>query len=851
MSQVKRRSKLASWRKELGNAAAIDVSERWESAVVANITVDDTPHRGTLEMVTSHYLLCDSSGKVLFSIEVEQVVSIKRYKEVMFPSRTFAEQPKFRTTVELVTQRGMIVRVSMEGVEGVHIGSAMEVLWKHVMGRLDESQSMLCRSYYIADAVYVLAMLPFEFDATLAQQVTKASVVPIGRLVVVRVDDNLQFSIVLRPETLADSARTTSIGAKLDEVVLVKVDDDEMRITMNDGRTFHLGLIPDFAVTTRHFFRIFIAGAVTMVYRTQKSTRIITPFRLEEASKLYDHYCTVDENLDGSISEDEFMTALGPLLAYDRVLPRALYSLFDCFGLKKIRLFEYLHGCRVLLNGDYFDRVRFLFLLFDTKKLGFITYQQFLEGLRVLSAAIDLRVPHGETVESFSYRLFQEIDVNHDNSIQFEEFEWALKQNSGVIDAIRSVSSGGGVSEMTEVSGAKNVTSFGHSQWVQINQILAGIQAAVTNSAAFREGAESKAAYDAKFTYNVSGGLSTSTATSGGSASNRSGPSSPIDSPRGGQASGGTSGGATSLIRSLIGKDEAAVFTDYSPAVFNAIRSRFGVTKDEYLRSLGLSQLKTNLFFGCLTSLFEMSSSGRSGSFFYSSHDNRYILKTIPHAESQTLRRMLPGYYEHIVKFPNTTLTRFFGLHALSRGGSKIIFVVMQNIFLNQLPIRDTYDLKGSTINRSTPQEQRLAGVALKDNDFDRRKLYVSVSDRVLLLKQLRDDSQFLAALNLNDYSFLLGIHVSSDPIDQQNTRRTDSARFSAFQRFYGGIPSTNGKEVYYVGIIDVLTDYGLKKMGEHISKAVLYDSKQVSCVPPNEYQSRFVDFLGSVFVAE
>ena len=845
MSQIKRRATLTTWKRELGNAAAIDVSERWESNVVANITVDDTPHRGVLEMVSSHYLLCETSGRILFSLEVEQVVSIKRYKEVMFPTRTFAEQPKFRTTVELVTQRGMVVRVSMEGVDGVHIGAAMEVLWKYVMNRLDESHSMLCRSYYIADAVYVLAMLPFEFDATLAQQVTKSSVVPIGRLVVVRVDDNLQFSIVLRPETLADSARTTSIGAKFDEVVLVKLEEDEMRITMNDGRTFHLNTIADYAVTGKNFFRVFIANAVSMVYRAQRSARIITPFRLEDATKLYDHYCTVDENLDGSISEDEFMNAIGPLLAQDRVLPRALYSLFDCFALKKIRLFEYLHGCRVLLNGDYYDRVRFLFLLFDTKKVGFITYQQFLEGLRVLSAAIDLRVPQGETVESFSYRLFQEIDVNHDNSIQFEEFEWALKQNSGVIEAIRSVSAGGGVSDLSATSGSKNVTSFGHAQWVQISQILAGIQVAVTNGAAFREGVDSKSAYDAKFTYNVSG---TSTASSGGSASNRGSQQEGGGSPRNASQAGS---GPTSIIRSLISKDEAAIFTDYSPAIFNAIRSRFGVTKEEYLRSLGISQLKTNLFFGCLTSLFEMTSSGRSGSFFYSSHDNKYILKTIPHAESQTLRRMLQGYYEHIVKFPNTTITRFFGLHALSRGGAKIIFVVMQNIFLNQLPIRDTYDLKGSTINRSTPQEQRVAGVALKDNDFDKRKLYVSATDRTALLKQLRDDSVFLASLNLNDYSFLLGIHVSSEPIEAQSSRRSDGARFSAFQRFYGGIPSTNQREVFYVGIIDVLTDYGLKKMGEHISKAVLYDSKQVSCVPPNEYQSRFVDYLASVFVAE
>lgn len=258
MSHLRRRATLNVWKKECGNPLAIDVSERWDSAISAYITIDDTPLRGILEMISSHYILTDSSGKILFSLEVQQVVTVRRFKEVMFPNRTFAEQPKFRTTMEFVTQRGTLVRMNIDGAEGVQFGSAMESLWKYVNGKLDSYQTMMCRAYYLADVIFVISLLPFEFDATLAQQVTRSSVVPIDRLVVVRIDERFQFQIIFRPETLADSCRTTSISAEFDEVSLVKVYSDEVRIIMGDGRTFHLNTIPyDFANVCKNLFVFF------------------------------------------------------------------------------------------------------------------------------------------------------------------------------------------------------------------------------------------------------------------------------------------------------------------------------------------------------------------------------------------------------------------------------------------------------------------------------------------------------------------------------------------------------------------------------------------------------------------
>ena len=48
-----------------------------------------------------------------------------------------------------------------------------------------------------------------------------------------------------------------------------------------------------------------------------------------------------------------------------------------------------------------------------------------------------------------------------------------------------------------------------------------------------------------------------------------------------------------------------------------------------------------------------------------------------------------------------------------------------------------------------------------------------------------------------------------------------------------GGIVSTDGKCVYFIGIIDTLTYFGAKKKLEYRLKSVAYGNKTISCIPP------------------
>ena len=62
-----------------------------------------------------------------------------------------------------------------------------------------------------------------------------------------------------------------------------------------------------------------------------------------------------------------------------------------------------------------------------------------------------------------------------------------------------------------------------------------------------------------------------------------------------------------------------------------------------------------------------------------------------------------------------------------------------------------------------------------------------------------------------------------------------------------GGILNEKENEIYYMGIIDILTNYDCVKVGEFIYKSVRYCTKKMSCVSPSAYRERFIDYLQKI----
>jgi len=53
---------------------------------------------------------------------------------------------------------------------------------------------------------------------------------------------------------------------------------------------------------------------------------------------------------------------------------------------------------------------------------------------------------------------------------------------------------------------------------------------------------------------------------------------------------------------------------------------------------------------------------GRSGSFFFFSHDNKFIIKTMTNSELILMKTIVPAYVEHLQKNPDSLLAKIFGI---------------------------------------------------------------------------------------------------------------------------------------------------------------------------------------------
>jgi hypothetical protein len=99
-------------------------------------------------------------------------------------------------------------------------------------------------------------------------------------------------------------------------------------------------------------------------------------------------------------------------------------------------------------------------------------------------------------------------------------------------------------------------------------------------------------------------------------------------------------------------------------------------------------------------------SAGRSGSFFFFSHDDRFIVKTISKGELDLfLNKLLPTYLDHIIE--PSLMAKILGVFTVKSAQIKQIhFMLMENTlrvdhsFFADKPL--IFDLKGSTVDRKT-----------------------------------------------------------------------------------------------------------------------------------------------------
>ncbi|XP_037105582.1 phosphatidylinositol 4-phosphate 5-kinase type-1 gamma isoform X4 [Syngnathus acus] len=310
-------------------------------------------------------------------------------------------------------------------------------------------------------------------------------------------------------------------------------------------------------------------------------------------------------------------------------------------------------------------------------------------------------------------------------------------------------------------------------------------------------------------------------------------------------------------------------FKTYAPVAFRYFRELFGIRPDDYLYSL------------CNEPLIELSNPGASGSVFYLTKDDEFIIKTVMHKEAEFLQKLLPGYYMNLNQNPRTLLPKFFGLYCVQSGGKNIRVVVMNNVLPRVVRMHLKYDLKGSTYKRrASKKEREKARPTFKDLDFMQDLqdgLMLDQDTFNALVKTLQRDCLVLESFKIMDYSLLLGVHNmdqaereremegSQGDSDEKRPMAQQKALYSTAMESIqggaacggsidtedtmGGIPAVSGKGerlLLYVGIIDILQSYRLIKKLEHTWKALVHDGDTVSVHRPGFYADRFFKFMSS-----
>ena len=299
---------------------------------------------------------------------------------------------------------------------------------------------------------------------------------------------------------------------------------------------------------------------------------------------------------------------------------------------------------------------------------------------------------------------------------------------------------------------------------------------------------------------------------------------------------------------------EDASITEYSPQIFDELRKDDGITDDIMIKSFSPKKNKN-----AIEKMGE--SKGKSGSFFFYSHDRKFIIKTITNEEKETMDEILPSYYNYVKAHKSTLITKIYGIYTVViKYASSVNVILMQNLFgCSPIHIQRMFDLKGSTVQRKTKNVQKWKrDQVLKDMDYqwltqvERRLINFNLSDIKEIKINMENDILFYKGQSLMDYSLLFIIvdyPNNIDPDYNQIVGLLDDPKYKGHV-----YKSDNNNYIYIIGIIDYLQKYNCRKRLENFVKGIYFgkEKNMISAVDPGYYGERFQDFMTkNVFVFE
>ncbi|EGT56867.1 hypothetical protein CAEBREN_22105 [Caenorhabditis brenneri] len=195
----------------------------------------------------------------------------------------------------------------------------------------------------------------------------------------------------------------------------------------------------------------------------------------------------------------------------------------------------------------------------------------------------------------------------------------------------------------------------------------------------------------------------------------------------------------------------------------------FYTEKFRKLRELLIAEGEETFIRSLSNSTFWTPPGGKSGSCFYRTKDDRFVIKQMSRFEIQSFVKFAPNFFVYLItssaESKLTTLCKVYGVFRIGYKSKtttlKMDILVMEYLFYNH-NVSQVWHLKGSLRNRMASTRKSPTEMVLLDANFVKdlwnQQLYVLSHSKAAMNQAIINDSHFLSSQYIMDYSLLVGV---------------------------------------------------------------------------------------------
>lgn len=184
--------------------------------------------------------------------------------------------------------------------------------------------------------------------------------------------------------------------------------------------------------------------------------------------------------------------------------------------------------------------------------------------------------------------------------------------------------------------------------------------------------------------------------------------------------------------------------TEFAPDIFAFLRGVDNIDHSAIMRSLHPDFNRESVFKAG-------ESQGKSGSFFFFSHDKNFIIKTMTDSDMKTFMKIFEEYFTHVSQNTKSLLARIYGVYTVQMEEiSPVHLVLMGNTKKsNDKLLEHVFDLKGSFINREVKGKNLKNTATLKDINLlnickEKMVLRFTEADTEEIIRYMEKDAKLL-----------------------------------------------------------------------------------------------------------